>query len=232
MWQTIFSTVYHKHQAICDTYWADEYKYGIPPLSSDSNWKNHGSVKHTDQYTIKEYKSPMHNINVATLNSRDVVQCLPLTTCKIISFLYLWYTAWWWLVWSDQNMQMQSAIATLRLCIDGLCYFIMCFRNSIGMPHLKTQTNVLRQRGDILHFLPAALQPPLVSRAMMQTSCQCMVKPPNWQQSIPRAFQEDKLGMTTYQRSLLNTKKQFWYLGMWWKQSWHHSRRYTRTCRR
>jgi len=132
-------------------------------------------------------------------------------------------------------VQLQSATATYKLCIDGLYYLIMCFRNAMGMPHLQTQTNVLRMRDDILHLLLAApllptLQPPLVSHATMQTSGQCKVIPP-YQQATPRAFQ-DKLRKTTYHRKSLNLKRQFQYLGMRRKQSLHHSRRYRRTCRR
>lgn len=51
-----------------------------------------------------------------------------------------------------------ASSATNKMCIDGLYYFIMCFRNAMGMPHLQTQTNVLRIRDDILHLLLAAPQ--------------------------------------------------------------------------
>jgi hypothetical protein len=178
----------------------------------------------------------MRNFNAATPDCRDVFQRFPLTTCKIIHFLYLWYTAWWHLLWSDQNMQLQSASATYKLCIDSLYYLIMCFRKATGMPHLQTQTNVLRMRDDILHLLLAApqmptLQPPLASHAKMQTSSQCKVMPP-YQQATPRAFQEDKLRKATYTRKSFNLKRQFWYLGMRRKQSLHHSTRYRRTYRR
>jgi len=110
-------------------------------------------------------------------------------------------------------MQLQSASATYNLCIDGLYYLIMCFRKETVMPHLQTQTNVLRMRDDILHLLLAApqlltLQPPLVSHTKMQTSSQCKVMPP-YQQATPRAFQEDKLRNTTYDRKSLNLKRQF-----------------------
>ena len=57
-------------------------------------------------------------------------------------------------------MELQSATATHKLCIDGLYYFSMCFRNAMGMPRLQTQTNVLRMRDDILHLLLVAPQLP------------------------------------------------------------------------
>jgi len=58
-----------------------------------------------------------------TLNCRDVFQCLPLTTCKIISFLYLWYTAWWRLLWSNQNTRLHllQTRCALMVYIISLC---------------------------------------------------------------------------------------------------------------
>jgi hypothetical protein len=54
--------------------------------------------------------------------------------CEVTSLLHLWYTACWWLLWGNQNMQLQSTIATLKLFTNRLYSFIMYFRNTMAMP--------------------------------------------------------------------------------------------------